>query len=162
MRQTHYGNCHMWTTPAVKGSFSILAIFDQVRLYVRPVSVARIAALVLMKAAKRVSIRSRARSAGHWAGSPAPRLGRFVITPSVPSPTHGPGCSRSQLHQWRRSFRVEQKDAAEQQIGFVPAVAPEPEAAEPALAGSAGGGAIEIEFAGGTRMRITGRLTRRR
>jgi len=68
------------------------------------------------------------------------------------------GLSRSQLLQWRRSFRVEQKGAAEQQIGFVPAVvAPEPEAAEPAPAGSVGdGGAIEIEFAGGARMRITG------
>jgi len=67
------------------------------------------------------------------------------------------GLSRSQLLQWRRSFRAEQKDAAEQQIGFVPAVvAPEPEAAEPAPAGPAGGGAIEIEFASGARMRITG------
>jgi len=69
------------------------------------------------------------------------------------------GLSRSQLLQWRRSFRVEQKGAAEQQIGFVPAVvALEPEAAEPELApaGPAGGGSIEIEFASGTRMRITG------
>src|SRR3546814_5098210 len=66
------------------------------------------------------------------------------------------GLSRSQLLQWRRSFRVEQKVAAEQQIGFVPAVmAPEPEATVPAQAGPAGG-AIEIEFAGGARMRITG------
>ena len=48
------------------------------------------------------------------------------------------GLSRSQLLQWRRSFRAEQKGAAEQQIGFVPAVvAPEPEAAVPAPAGSA-------------------------
>src|SRR3546814_6783045 len=71
------------------------------------------------------------------------------------------GLSRSQLLQWRRSFRVEQKGAAEQQIGFVPAVvALEPEAAEPepAPAGPAGGGAIEIEFASGTRMRITGSI----
>jgi transposase len=30
--------------------------------------------------------------------------------------------SRSQLLQWRRSFRAEQKGAAEQQIGFVPAM----------------------------------------
>src|SRR5690606_16479483 len=81
------------------------------------------------------------------------------------------GLSRSQLLQWRRSFRVEQKGAAERQVGFVPAVvalepeaaepeAAEPEAAEPepepAPAGPAGGGAIEIEFASGTRMRITG------
>jgi len=67
------------------------------------------------------------------------------------------GLSRSQLLQWRRSFRAEQKGAAEQQIGFVPAVvAPEPEAAGPAPAELAGGGAIEIEFASGARMRITG------
>jgi transposase len=67
------------------------------------------------------------------------------------------GLSRSQLLQWRRSFRAEQKGAAEQQIGFVPAVvAPESEAAMPAPAGLAGGGAIEIEFASGARMRITG------
>ena len=67
------------------------------------------------------------------------------------------GLSRSQLLQWRRSFRAQQKGAAEQQIGFVPAVvAPEPTAAASALAGSAGGGAIEIEFASGARMRVTG------
>jgi transposase len=66
------------------------------------------------------------------------------------------GLSRSQLLQWRRLFRVEQKGAAEQQTGFVPAVvAPEPEATAPAPAGSAGG-VIEIEFASGARMRITG------
>jgi transposase len=66
------------------------------------------------------------------------------------------GLSRSQLLQWRRSFRAEQKGAAEQQIGFVPAVVtPESEAAEPAPAGSAAG-AIEIEFASGARMRVTG------
>jgi len=35
-------------------------------------------------------------------------------------------------------------------------VAPEPEAAVPAPAGSAGGGSIEIEFASGARIRITG------
>ena len=67
------------------------------------------------------------------------------------------GLSRSQLLQWRRSFRAEQKGAAERQVGFVPAVVtPEPEAAEPAPAGSAGGGSIEIEFASGARMRVTG------
>ena len=66
------------------------------------------------------------------------------------------GLSRSQLLQWRRSFRAAQKDATEQQAGFVPAVvAPEPEAPAPAPAGPAVG-AIEIEFASGARMRITG------
>lgn len=67
------------------------------------------------------------------------------------------GLSRSQLLQWRRSFRAQQKGAAEQPIGFVPAmVAPASEAAVPAPAGLASGGAIEIEFASGARMRITG------
>ena len=67
------------------------------------------------------------------------------------------GISRSLLLQWRRSFRVEQKGAGEQQIGFVPAMVVAPSGAEvPAPAGLAGGGAIEIEFATGARMRITG------
>jgi len=67
------------------------------------------------------------------------------------------GISRSLLLQWRRSFRVDQKGAAEQQIGFVPAmVVPQSEAEVPAPAGLAGGGAIEIGFATWVRMRITG------
>lgn len=71
------------------------------------------------------------------------------------------GLSRSLLLQWRRSFRAEQKGSAERQIGFVPAVVtPDSEAAVPAPAGSAGGGAIEIEFATGARMRITGAVDR--
>ena len=64
------------------------------------------------------------------------------------------GVSRSLLLRWRRSFRPEPKDAAPQ-TGFVPAMVvadagPTPGPAEPA------GGAIEIEFAAGVRMRITG------
>jgi transposase len=67
------------------------------------------------------------------------------------------GISRSLLLKWRRSFRAEQKGAAEQQIGLVPAmVVPATEAAVSTPAGMAGGGAIEIEFATGARMRITG------
>ena len=67
------------------------------------------------------------------------------------------GIARSQLLQWRRSFRAERKGAAEQQVGFVPAVViPESKAAVPAPAGRASDGAIEIEFASGVRMRITG------
>ena len=67
------------------------------------------------------------------------------------------GVSRSLLLRWRRSFRPEPKDAAEHQAGFVPAmVVPESETATPGPAGPAGGGAIEIEFAAGARMRITG------
>ena len=67
------------------------------------------------------------------------------------------GISRSLLLQWRRSFRVEQKGGAGQGIGFVPAtVVTESEPAVPAPVGLASGGVIEIEFATGARMRITG------
>jgi transposase len=67
------------------------------------------------------------------------------------------GISRSQLLQWRRLFRVEAKGSAgPQQLGFVPAiVVPQLEAGVPPV-NSAGVGAIEIEFASGARMRITG------
>ncbi len=62
------------------------------------------------------------------------------------------GISRSLLLRWRQSFRPEPNDAAEQPTGFVPArVAP-----RTGPAGPAGSGAIEIEFAAGARMRITG------
>ena len=66
------------------------------------------------------------------------------------------GISRSLLLRWRRSFRPEPKDATKQQMGFVPArVMPDSSVTagpvEPARAG-----AIEIEFAAGVRMRITG------
>ena len=67
------------------------------------------------------------------------------------------GISRSLLLQWRRSFRAEQKSAAEPQIGFVSAtVVPESESAVPAPCRVDGSGTIEIEFATGARMRITG------
>ena len=63
------------------------------------------------------------------------------------------GVSRSLLLRWRRSFRTEPKDAAPP-TGFVPAMVVAE--ATPGPVGSAGGGAIEIEFAAGARMRITG------
>ena len=68
------------------------------------------------------------------------------------------GISRSLLLQWRRLFRVEPEDAAERQRGFVSAVVvPEavPRVASPAGL-AADSGFIEIEFAAGVRMRITG------
>lgn len=66
------------------------------------------------------------------------------------------GISRSLLLRWRQSFRPEPNDAAEQPTGFVPArVAPEA-GARTGPAGPAGSGAIEIEFAAGARMRVTG------
>ncbi|RZN08518.1 MULTISPECIES: transposase [unclassified Bradyrhizobium] len=66
------------------------------------------------------------------------------------------GVSRSLLLRWRRSFQPKPKDAASP-TGFVPAMVvaesgPSPCSVEPA--GS--GGSIEIEFAAGVRMRITG------
>jgi len=67
------------------------------------------------------------------------------------------GISRSQLLQWRRGFRAKRMGSAEQQAGFVPAVVvPESEPPVPAPVTSADRGAIEIEFASGARMRITG------
>src|SRR3954449_13312788 len=65
------------------------------------------------------------------------------------------GVSRSLLLRWRRSFRPEPKDAPAHQMGFVPAMVVPESATTPGAVGSAGG-AIEIEFAAGTRMRITG------
>jgi len=67
------------------------------------------------------------------------------------------GISRTLLLQWRRSFRVEQKGAAEQQIAFIPAMVVAESGPTPCpVAAAGGGGSIEIEFAAGVRMRITG------
>jgi transposase len=66
------------------------------------------------------------------------------------------GISRSLLLRWRRLFRPEPKDAPAQQMGFVPARVVSNSGAAPGPVGSAGSGAIEIEFASGARMRITG------
>src|SRR3974390_57655 len=66
------------------------------------------------------------------------------------------GISRSLLIRWRRSFRAERHDAAEQQIGFVPAMVAPGLGAAAVPAGSVSGGAIEIVFPAGARMRITG------
>lgn len=67
------------------------------------------------------------------------------------------GIPRSQLLQWRRSFRAEPNGAADQQVGFVPAVVvPEAKSAAPVPASPADGGLIEIEFTSGARIRITG------
>jgi transposase len=64
------------------------------------------------------------------------------------------GISRSQLSQWRRSFRPEWKDVAAPQ-DFVPAMVVA-ESAAPVPANMAASGVIEIELASGVRMRITG------
>lgn len=64
------------------------------------------------------------------------------------------GIARSQLLQWRRSFRPERNEVGERASGFVPAVVvsdPEPTGSVPAAEGT-----IEIEFTRGVRMRVTG------
>jgi transposase len=65
---------------------------------------------------------------------------------SVSSIARTAGIHPSQLYGWRRRLR------AQQQIGFAPVQI----ASAPAPACLAGVGAIEIEFASGARMRITG------
>ena len=65
------------------------------------------------------------------------------------------GIARSQLIQWRRSFRPERTESPDQSTGFVPAVVvSEAEPGPPARAGAEGG--IEINFTSGARMRVTG------
>jgi transposase len=64
------------------------------------------------------------------------------------------GISRSLLLRWRQSFRPEPNDAAEPPTGFVPARVVPASAAMPVPVEPVG--AIEIEFATGVRMRITG------
>jgi transposase len=67
------------------------------------------------------------------------------------------GVSRSLLLRWRRLFRPESKDTPAQQIGFVPATVVADSGGTPGPVGPANSsGAIEIEFATGARMRITG------
>jgi transposase len=66
------------------------------------------------------------------------------------------GVSRSLLLRWRRSFHPEPKDAAGQRMGFVPARVVPDGGVAPCPVGPASSGAIEIEFAAGARMRITG------
>jgi transposase len=66
------------------------------------------------------------------------------------------GLSRSLLLRWRRSFHPEPKDATGTQFGFVPAkLVADPEVTPDPIR-PASSGAIEIEFAAGIRMRITG------
>ena len=67
------------------------------------------------------------------------------------------GVSRSLLLRWRRSFR---RFAPSRRMpiktGFVPAMVVAESWPTPDPVGPAGGGALEIEFAAGARMRITG------
>ncbi len=69
------------------------------------------------------------------------------------------GISRWQLHEWRRAFRAAQKGAALPQAGFVPAtIAVEPQSPAAELAAPVDPGKIEIDFANGARMRVTGAI----
>src|SRR5271165_5698609 len=69
------------------------------------------------------------------------------------------GISRWQLHEWRRAFRTAQTETARPQAGFVPAtIAAEPQSPASELAAPRDGGTIEIDFASGARMRITGAI----
>ncbi len=65
---------------------------------------------------------------------------------SVSSIARAAGIHPSQLYGWRRQLRVRQD------VGFAPVQI----AAEIAPASLTGGGAIDIEFASGARVRITG------
>ena len=61
------------------------------------------------------------------------------------------GISRWQLHEWRRAFRAAQTETARPEAGFAPVtVAASLQVAAPDP------GAIEIDFANGARMRVTG------
>jgi transposase len=66
------------------------------------------------------------------------------------------GISRSLLLRWRQLFRPEPKDATEQQIGFAAVKVVPDLGTRPGPVGPASSAAIEIEFAAGVRMRITG------
>jgi transposase len=66
------------------------------------------------------------------------------------------GLSRSLLLRWRRSFHPEPKNAIGTQLGFVAAKLVADTGATPDPIRPASNGAIEIEFAAGVRMRITG------
>ena len=83
-----------------------------------------------------------------WSAAEKERLVVATLEPgaSVTAIAQDAGIQPGQLYGWRRQAR------AQAAIGFAPVrIAP-----GPASAGLAVGGAIEIEFASGTRMRITG------
>ena len=67
------------------------------------------------------------------------------------------GISRWQLHEWRRAFRAAQTERSGPQAGFVPAtIGADPPTGAPPLVGPPDPGAIDIDFANGARMRVTG------
>jgi len=84
----------------------------------------------------------------HWSPAEKQRLVAATLEPgaSVSAIAREAGVHPSQLYGWRRQLR------ARPRIGFAPVEL----AAEPVPARLAGVGAIEIEFASGAQMRITG------
>jgi transposase len=73
------------------------------------------------------------------------------------------GVSRWQLYEWRRALRAERTQAAGALAGFAPAMlAAEPQPAAPETAAPPDPGTIEIEidFANGARMKVTGAIDR--
>jgi transposase len=85
-----------------------------------------------------------------WSAAEKQRLVAATLEPgsSVSAIAREAGIHPGQLYGWRRQLR------GRRQIGFARVqITGEP---APAPAGPVGGGAIEIEFATGTRMRITG------
>jgi transposase len=83
-----------------------------------------------------------------WTAAEKQRLVAATLEPgaSVSAIARQAGIHPGQLYGWRRQLRERR------QIGFAPVQI----TCEPAPAGPVGGGAIEIEFATGARMRITG------
>ena len=69
------------------------------------------------------------------------------------------GISRWQLHEWRRAFRAAQTETTGPQAGFVPAtVVAEPQTPSREFTAAPDVGTIEIDFANGARMRVTGAI----
>src|SRR6059058_3308160 len=83
-----------------------------------------------------------------WSAAEKRRLVAASLQPgaSVSAVAREAGIHPSQLYRWRRQFR------GQPPIGFAPVRI----ASEAAASGGSGRGAIEIEFATGARMRITG------
>jgi transposase len=97
---------------------------------------------------ERIEIITSVERRRRWNSAEKERLVAASLEPgaSVSAIAREAGIHASQLYGWRRQLRTRQV------IGFAP-VEIDPEAAP---AGVAGRGAIEIEFASGARMRITG------
>jgi len=89
-------------------------------------------------------------------------LESFRLPRQVTATARRHGISRWQLHEWRRAFRAAQAEGARPETGFVPAtITTEPAQlaiAEPSASRDHDPGAIEIDFANGARMRVTGAI----